>query len=131
MDSVGEETGPQEPTEVCLAKVRSAVITDFQKELAECPLVTEVQTNAAGGVPAGSEASTKDSATVSGGRIAAPKQGKKSECTQRCSHWSSWLVTVCLRVTHHLILLILFRQSFLFLFFLTLDLVLQELVDIR
>ncbi|XP_055358436.1 arginyl-tRNA--protein transferase 1 isoform X4 [Betta splendens] len=75
MDSVGGETGPQEPTEVCLLKVQSAVITDIQKEVAECPAVTEVQESVAGGMPAGSETSQKNSPSVSGGRIPAPKHG--------------------------------------------------------
>ncbi|XP_026210681.1 arginyl-tRNA--protein transferase 1 isoform X1 [Anabas testudineus] len=76
MDSVSEEAGPREPSEVCHSKVKCAAITNIQKELTECPANTDVQKEVAGDA-SGSGTSSKDSPSVSDGRTTAeaPKQG--------------------------------------------------------
>ncbi|KAM9808454.1 arginyl-tRNA--protein transferase 1 isoform X2 [Syngnathus typhle] len=71
MDSVCEVVGSKEPS-----KKMECAITDVQKELAECPAVTNVERNEADVTPTGSEPSRKEPASVSEGRTTtAPKPG--------------------------------------------------------
>ncbi|XP_049592294.1 arginyl-tRNA--protein transferase 1 isoform X5 [Syngnathus scovelli] len=71
MDSVCEVAGPKEPS-----KKMECAITDVQKELAECPAVTNVERNETDVTPTGSEPSRKEPASVSEGRTTtAPKPG--------------------------------------------------------
>ncbi|KAM6922134.1 arginyl-tRNA--protein transferase 1 isoform 3-T3 [Lycodopsis pacificus] len=77
MDSVCDEARPREPSSVCPSEVKRAAITDIQKELPECPAITEVQKEVADGAPADSETSRKDPESVADERTtaAAPKPG--------------------------------------------------------
>ncbi|XP_067465723.1 arginyl-tRNA--protein transferase 1 isoform X3 [Thunnus thynnus] len=77
MDSVCEEAGPREPSQVCHAEVKCTDITDIQKEISECPAITEVQKEVAGATSTSSETSRKDAGSLPDGRTAAaaPKPG--------------------------------------------------------
>ncbi|XP_031728724.1 arginyl-tRNA--protein transferase 1 isoform X3 [Anarrhichthys ocellatus] len=77
MDSVCDEARPREPSSICPSEVKRAAITDIQKELPECPAITEVQKEVADGAPADSETSRKDPESVADERTtaAAPKPG--------------------------------------------------------
>uniref|UniRef100_A0A3P8UCD1 Arginyl-tRNA--protein transferase 1 n=1 Tax=Amphiprion percula TaxID=161767 RepID=A0A3P8UCD1_AMPPE len=77
MDSGCGEAGPREPSKVCHSEVMCAAITDIQKEVAECPTITEGQKKAGDAAPTGSETSQKDPVSVPDGRTAAaaPKPG--------------------------------------------------------
>ncbi|XP_023130921.1 arginyl-tRNA--protein transferase 1 isoform X2 [Amphiprion ocellaris] len=77
MDSGCGEAGPREPSKVCHSEVKCAAITDIQKEVAECPTITEGQKKAGDAAPTGSETSQKDPVSVPDGRTAAaaPKPG--------------------------------------------------------
>ncbi|XP_075932647.1 arginyl-tRNA--protein transferase 1 isoform X1 [Anarhichas minor] len=77
MDSVCDEARPREPSSVCPSEVKRAAIADIQKELPECPAITEVQKEVADGAPADSETSRKDPESVADERTtaAAPKPG--------------------------------------------------------
>lgn len=81
MDSVCEEAGPREPSKVCQSEIKCDTSIDIQKEVAECPAITEVQKQVADAAPASSETSRKDSVSVPDGRTTAtaPKPGKKSD----------------------------------------------------
>ncbi|XP_022060134.1 arginyl-tRNA--protein transferase 1 isoform X2 [Acanthochromis polyacanthus] len=77
MDSGCGEAGPREPSKVCHPEVKCAPITDIQKEVAECPTITEGQKKTGDAAPKGSETSQKDPVSVPDGRTAAaaPKPG--------------------------------------------------------
>ncbi|XP_068424122.1 arginyl-tRNA--protein transferase 1 isoform X5 [Clinocottus analis] len=78
MDSVCDEAGPREPSNVCHSEVKRAAIADIQKELPECLAITEVQKEVADGAPADSETSRKNPGSVVEERTtkaAAPKPG--------------------------------------------------------
>ncbi|XP_077438399.1 arginyl-tRNA--protein transferase 1 isoform X3 [Vanacampus margaritifer] len=72
MDSVCEVAGPQEPS-----KGIECAIADIQKELAECPAVTNVERNEADVTPTCSEPPRKEPGSVPCGRTTAtaPKPG--------------------------------------------------------
>lgn len=79
-----EEAGPREPSKVCQSEIKCDTSTssiDIQKEVAECPAITEVQKQVADAAPASSETSRKDPVSVPDGRTTAtaPKPGKKSD----------------------------------------------------
>ncbi|XP_063730986.1 arginyl-tRNA--protein transferase 1 isoform X3 [Eleginops maclovinus] len=79
MEAVCDEGGPREPSKACQSEVKCAAITDIQKELPECPAITEVHevVDAAPAAPAGSETSRTERASESDERTAAiaPKPG--------------------------------------------------------
>ncbi|XP_072247425.1 arginyl-tRNA--protein transferase 1 isoform X3 [Leuresthes tenuis] len=77
MDSVCEEAGPREPTEVCQPEMKCAAIEDVQQDVTDCPAVAEVQKEVADVKPTGSETSQNDAASVSDSRTSsvAPKAG--------------------------------------------------------
>ncbi|XP_010773045.1 arginyl-tRNA--protein transferase 1 [Notothenia coriiceps] len=71
MDAVCDQAGPREPSKACHSDVKCAAIKDIQKELPECPAITEGQkevVDAAPAAPAVSETSRKDRASVSDDR---------------------------------------------------------------
>ncbi|XP_034096777.1 arginyl-tRNA--protein transferase 1 isoform X3 [Gymnodraco acuticeps] len=73
MDAVCDQAGPREPSKACHSDVKCAAITDIQKELPECPAITEGQkevVDAAPAAPAVSEMSRKDRVSVSDERTA-------------------------------------------------------------
>ncbi|XP_053292318.1 arginyl-tRNA--protein transferase 1 isoform X5 [Pleuronectes platessa] len=70
MDSVCEEARPQEPSKACHAEVKCADITDIQKEISECPTVTEVQKDAVDAAPSGQETTKNDLMSAPDGRTA-------------------------------------------------------------
>lgn len=74
MDAVCDQTGPREPSRACHSDVKCAAITDIQKELPECPAITEGQkevVDAAPAAPAVSETSRRDRVSVSDERTTA------------------------------------------------------------
>ncbi|KAL3050058.1 hypothetical protein OYC64_012164 [Pagothenia borchgrevinki] len=74
MDAVCDQEGPREPSKACHSEVKCAAITDIQKELPECPAITEGQkevVDAAPAAPAVSETSRKDQVSVSDERTTA------------------------------------------------------------
>ncbi|XP_067382074.1 arginyl-tRNA--protein transferase 1 isoform X1 [Channa argus] len=77
MDAACEEAGSRQPSEVCHSEVKYTAITGIQKEVAECPAITEVKKEVVDAAPTGSETSTKDPAFVPVKRTTAPatKQG--------------------------------------------------------
>uniref|UniRef100_A0AAQ5YCU0 Arginyl-tRNA--protein transferase 1 n=1 Tax=Amphiprion ocellaris TaxID=80972 RepID=A0AAQ5YCU0_AMPOC len=74
MDSGCGEAGPREPSKVCHSEVKCAAITDIQKEVAECPTITEGQKKAGDAAPTGSETSQKDPVSVPDGMGADPSR---------------------------------------------------------
>lgn len=78
MDSVYEDAGPQEPSEVCHSEIKCNTSMGIQKEVAVCSAITEVQKQVVD-APASSEVLKKDPESVQDGRTTAtpPKPGKK------------------------------------------------------
>ncbi|XP_029961925.1 arginyl-tRNA--protein transferase 1 isoform X2 [Salarias fasciatus] len=75
MDSVCEDPGLREPNKVRHPELKSAAITDVQKEVAERPAMTEVEKDVADASTTGSETSRTDAVTVIEGRMVPPKPG--------------------------------------------------------
>lgn len=75
MDSVCEEAGPREPGH---SDMKCAALKDIQREVAECPAITEVQKEEEDLAPAASETSSRDPVSVLDGRTTgtAPKPGE-------------------------------------------------------
>ncbi|XP_059215215.1 arginyl-tRNA--protein transferase 1 isoform X3 [Centropristis striata] len=77
MDSVCEDACPREPSKACHSEEKCASIKDIQKELPECPAITEAQKEVADAAPTSSETSRKDQGSVQDERTTAtaPKPG--------------------------------------------------------
>ncbi|XP_034537726.1 arginyl-tRNA--protein transferase 1 isoform X2 [Notolabrus celidotus] len=83
MDSVCEEAGPREPCRPL--EMKCPVVTDLKKETAECPDITEGQTEVPEAAPTGSETPRKDQeSSVPDGRTAAsaPKAGVGADASR-------------------------------------------------
>nr|XP_029133947.1 arginyl-tRNA--protein transferase 1 isoform X3 [Labrus bergylta] len=85
MESVCEDAGPREHGKICHSDLKCAVVTDLQKEAAECLTITDAQKkDEADAAPTGSETSRKDPVCVPDGRTtaAAPKPGTGADASR-------------------------------------------------
>lgn len=83
MESVSEEMGTRELTIMCHSEISCSTSTNFQKEVAVCPTITEFRNQVTDIVPTSSETVRKDPKPIQDERAAAtaPKPGKISNET--------------------------------------------------